>query len=155
MQVFQRIYAIVRRVPPGRVTTYGEVAILAGLRGGARTVGWALASLPENRTAPWWRVLRSDGTIANRRTAEGQRRRLLREGVRVDRRGGVDLDRYGWPSTRTAGIRTSRRPEVQVARAAIPQAAAHTRSAAWTPSHDASQPASRPPTGPVPKRARM
>ncbi|MDR7510885.1 MAG: MGMT family protein, partial [Armatimonadota bacterium] len=53
------MYALVRRVPSGRVTTYGEVARLAGLRGGARTVGWAMASLPHDRAAPWWRVVRA------------------------------------------------------------------------------------------------
>ncbi|MBI3997633.1 MAG: MGMT family protein, partial [Armatimonadetes bacterium] len=45
--LFGRIHALVRRIPSGRVTTYGEIARLAGLRNGARTVGWALASLPD------------------------------------------------------------------------------------------------------------
>lgn len=142
-------------MPRGRVTTYGDVARLASLRRGARTVGWALASLPDDRVAPWWRVIKGDGMIANRLYADEQRRRLIREGVRFDRRGGVDLERYGWPSARNAGRRASRRPETHVARAAAPHTAADTRTAAWAPSHDASQPASRPPKGPVPNRARM
>lgn len=81
------------------MTTYGEIAHRVGLRNGARTVGWALASLPDGETAPWWRVVRSDGTIANRRFAAEQRRRLRREGIGVRLRGagGVDLRRYGWP----------------------------------------------------------
>jgi len=95
--VFPRIYALVRRVPHGRVTTYGDVARLAGLRNGARTVGWALHSLPTAEAAPWWRVIRSDGTIALRRAAAEQRRRLAREGVTVTRNGLVDLACYGWP----------------------------------------------------------
>jgi methylated-DNA-protein-cysteine methyltransferase-like protein len=95
--VFPRIYALVRRVPRGRVTTYGDVARLAGLRNGARTVGWALYSLPTDEAAPWWRVIRSDGTIALRRAAAEQRRRLAREGVKVTRNGLVDLACYGWP----------------------------------------------------------
>ncbi|MGQ0549725.1 MAG: MGMT family protein [Armatimonadota bacterium] len=98
--LFKRIYAAVRRVPPRRVTTYGEIARQVGLRNGARTVGWALASLPDGETAPWWRVVRSEGTIANRRFAAEQRRRLRREGVRarVGGAGAIDLRRYGWPA---------------------------------------------------------
>jgi methylated-DNA-protein-cysteine methyltransferase-like protein len=95
--LFARIYAIVRRVPRGRVTTYGDVARLAGLHGGARTVGWALASLSHVDAAPWWRVVRSDGTLPNPRFAAEQRKRLAREGIRFTRRGAVDLRRYGWP----------------------------------------------------------
>ncbi len=96
--LFDRVYAIMRRVPRGRVTTYGEIARLAGLRNGARTVGWALASLPPGTAKPWWRVVRRDGTIAPRPFAGEQRRRLRREGIRLGRGGGVDLRRYGWPS---------------------------------------------------------
>jgi methylated-DNA-protein-cysteine methyltransferase-like protein len=100
--LFARIYAIVRRVPRGRVTTYGEVARLAGLRNGARTVGWALASMPAGTTAPWWRVIRRDGTIAPRPFAAEQRRRLQQEGVRFRKGGTIDLRRYGWPSAGSA-----------------------------------------------------
>jgi methylated-DNA-protein-cysteine methyltransferase-like protein len=95
---FARIYAFVRRIPRGRVTSYGGVARQVGLRGGARTVGWAMASLPNDRTAPWWRVVRSDGAIAPRPSADEQRRRLRLEGVRVSPPGVIDLARYGWPS---------------------------------------------------------
>lgn len=94
--VFPRIYALVRRIPRGHVTTYGEIARLAGLQNGARTVGWALHSLPSDETAPWWRVIRSDGTIALRRSAREQRRRLDREGVKIKRDGLIDLTRYLW-----------------------------------------------------------
>jgi len=97
--VFARIHALVRRIPRGRVATYGEIARMAGLRTGARTVGWALASLSGDRPPPWWRVVRGDGTIAPRPGAEEQRRRLAREGVRF-REGAVDLARYGWRSSR-------------------------------------------------------
>ena len=96
--LFARIYAIVRRVPRGRVTTYGDVARLAGLRNGARTIGWALASLPHIDTAPWWRVIRRDGTIAPRPFAAEQRRRLKREGIRSGPGGAINLRRYGWLS---------------------------------------------------------
>ncbi len=96
MAFFERIYAVIRRVPRGRVTTYGEVARLAGLRNGARTVGWALASLPDGESAPWWRVVRRDGTIAPRPSASEQRRRLRREGIHLNTDGAVNLRRYSW-----------------------------------------------------------
>jgi methylated-DNA-protein-cysteine methyltransferase-like protein len=95
--VFADIYRIVRGVPHGRVISYGEVARLAGLRNGARTVGWAMAWLPHDRAAPWWRVIRADGTLAPRPGAVEQRRRLQVEGVRISARGVIDFARYGWP----------------------------------------------------------
>ncbi|MDR7419216.1 MAG: MGMT family protein [Armatimonadota bacterium] len=124
--LFATIYAIVKRVPRGRIVSYGGVARLAGLRGGARTVGWALASTPRGEKVPWWRVLRGDGTVAPRPFADEQRRRLRAEGVRFDRRGVVDLRRYGWPSAESAGRRTSRRPPTQVRNAAAPHTPADT-----------------------------
>lgn len=93
--LFERVYAAVRRVPRGRVITYGEIARQVGLRNGARTVGWALASHPDGEAVPWWRVVRSDGTIANRQFAAEQRKRLRRDGVRFALDGSVDLARYG------------------------------------------------------------
>lgn len=97
--LFARIQAVVRRIPRGRVATYGDVARMVGLRNGARTVGWALASLPGARATPWWRVIRSDGTIAPRPGAGEQRRRLVREGVAFHD-GTVDLTSHAWRSSR-------------------------------------------------------
>jgi len=98
LTVFDRIYALVQTIPTGRVTTYGTVARHTGIRNGARTVGWALASLPTIDAAPWWRVVRSNGTIAARPFAGEQRRRLRREGIRFGAGGVIELKRYGWPS---------------------------------------------------------
>lgn len=86
---FRRIYAVVRRIPRGTTMSYGDVARHVGLRNGARTVGWALASLPDIEAAPWWRVVRADGGIAPRPFAAEQRRRLRAEGVRFRRDGKV------------------------------------------------------------------
>ncbi len=55
----ERIHAVVRRIPRGRVATYGQVAELAGLGGHARLVGYALSALPDERTVPWHRVTRA------------------------------------------------------------------------------------------------
>src|SRR5690348_16675880 len=97
-----RIHAVVRRVPRGRVTTYGRVAALAGVPGQARLVGYAMAALPSGSTVPWHRVVNAQGMVSARTDGPGaataQRVRLEREGVRFDARGRVALDRYGWPN---------------------------------------------------------
>ena len=61
---YSRIYAVVRRIPRGRVATYGQVAELAGLPGHARQVGYALHALPRGTTVPWHRVLNARGALS-------------------------------------------------------------------------------------------
>lgn len=95
---YARVYACVRRVPRGRVATYGQIAALAGV--GARQVGYALHALRDERV-PWQRVINARGEISPRPDADHQRVRLLEEGVEFDPRGRVDLARFGWrPRTR-------------------------------------------------------
>lgn len=100
MSAHARILAVVRRIPRGRVATYGQVAALAGLPNQARLVGYALAALPAATAVPWHRVLNARGAISLRRGADGatveQRLRLEREGVRFDARGRLSLADYGW-----------------------------------------------------------
>jgi methylated-DNA-protein-cysteine methyltransferase-like protein len=101
---YARIYAVVRRIPKGRVSTYGEVGRKAGCP--ARQVGYALHALRSGTPLPWHRVLNASGSISLRGSdAVTQRLRLEREGVRFSGRGVVDLGRFGWP--RGAG-RTAR-----------------------------------------------
>jgi methylated-DNA-protein-cysteine methyltransferase-like protein len=108
---YTRIYAVVRRIPPGRVATYGQVAALAGLAGRARQVGYALHALPEGSPVPWHRVINARGEISLRSEPgwEGYQRFLLEEeGVDFDLGGRVDLDRFLWqPGAR--GAHPSRR----------------------------------------------
>lgn len=96
---YRRIYAVVRRIPRGRVATYGQVARLAGLPGHARQVGYALHALPAGTTVPWHRVVNAQGAIS-RRAVPGpeldQRLRLEVEGVRFDARGRVALQKVRW-----------------------------------------------------------
>lgn len=94
-----RIYAVVSRIPKGRVATYGQVARLAGLARQARLVGYALNVLPEGSRTPWHRVVNAQGRISARSSELGhealQERLLKREGVRlID--GTIDLKRYRW-----------------------------------------------------------
>ncbi|OGO40537.1 MAG: hypothetical protein A2Z03_01080 [Chloroflexi bacterium RBG_16_56_8] len=94
--LFTRVYALVRRVPRGRVVTYGQVARALGLPHGARTVGWAMRVCPNQ--VPWHRVVNARGEISIRPTTgfHEQRARLKAEGIRFDRAGRIDLKKYGW-----------------------------------------------------------
>ena len=99
-----RIYRAVRRVPAGRVATYGALARVAGLPGQARLVGYALHGAVEE--VPWHRVINARGEISARGEPEWERlqRRLLEaEGVEFSPGGKVDLRRYGWTGTRKRG----------------------------------------------------
>lgn len=95
-----RILAVVRRIPRGRVSTYGRVAELAGLPRQARLVGYALAAVEDGRGVPWHRVINAQGGISTRSVGPGgsvlQRLRLEEEGVEFDARGRVSLERFGW-----------------------------------------------------------
>lgn len=95
---YERIYDVVRRIPAGRVATYGQVAALAGLSGHARQVGYALHALAGD-DVPWQRVLNARGEVS-RRSDPGpeplQRLMLEDEGVLFDAYGRVDLRRFRW-----------------------------------------------------------
>jgi methylated-DNA-protein-cysteine methyltransferase-like protein len=96
---YRRIYAVVRRIPRGRVATYGQVASLAGLAGHARQVGYALHALAKGTALPWHRVINAKGEVSRRRRPGdelSQRMLLEREGIRFDGRGRVALGRLRW-----------------------------------------------------------
>ena len=101
MSSYRLFYDVVRRIPYGRVTTYGAVAHTAGLPGHARHVGFAMAALPDDHDVPWHRVINARGEVSSRAggsTFERIQRVILEsEGVIFDARGRVDLDVYGWP----------------------------------------------------------
>ena len=98
---YERIWSVVRRIPRGRVATYGQVARIAGLPRHARLVGYALNALEDARakSVPWQRVINAQGKVSPRAFAGSeavQRKLLEREGVRFDVRDRVDLARFGW-----------------------------------------------------------
>jgi methylated-DNA-protein-cysteine methyltransferase-like protein len=98
---YDRIYAIVRQIPAGKVATYGDVARLAGLPGQARQVGYALHALPPHSTVPWHRVINAKGGISTGRDRAGadleQRIRLEAEGIEFNASGRTSLKLFRWP----------------------------------------------------------
>ena len=105
---------MVRRIPRGRVATYGQVADLAGFHGHARQVGYALHALRGESALPWHRVVNAAGAISLR-SVPGfeleQRIRLEAEGVTFNARGRVPLVRYRWAGTRRSNPKGERHGE--------------------------------------------
>ncbi|MGQ9482800.1 MGMT family protein [Chloroflexus sp.] len=93
---YTAIYTVVKRIPPGRVCTYGRIAALAGFPGQARMVGYALHALLGDSNVPWWRVINRVGRISNIYAADEQRARLEAEGVPVSDDYLIDLNRFLW-----------------------------------------------------------
>jgi methylated-DNA-protein-cysteine methyltransferase-like protein len=92
-QLYERIYLLVGQIPPGRASSYGDVAAIVGGGCDARTVGEALRAMGE-RDLPWQRVVSQDGTISTRGSL--QRQLLADEGVAFDRQGRVIMARHRW-----------------------------------------------------------
>jgi methylated-DNA-protein-cysteine methyltransferase-like protein len=109
---YARIYAVIRRIPRGRVATYGQVAEVAGIPGHARQVGYALHALKTSSTVPWHRVVNARGMISLGAKSGGdptQQLLLEREGICFDAVGRVDLKTAGWrPRDRMPGRRPRR-----------------------------------------------
>jgi methylated-DNA-protein-cysteine methyltransferase related protein len=105
----EQVFALVRRIPRGRICSYGDIAAMLGRPRAARGVGWALASLsdedaPGSATAdapfvPWWRVVNRNGEVSSpslHHVAQRQRALLASEGIRFDAAGRIDRAQYGW-----------------------------------------------------------
>src|SRR5262245_48635274 len=108
---WEPIYAVVRRIPPGRVATYGDVAALAGMPRHARQVGWALNALDAETDVPWQRVINARGEVSLRGDSAAsrvQRALLESEGVVFGPAGRVDLAVHGWRPRQRTPARTAR-----------------------------------------------
>lgn len=93
----QRIFQIVAAIPYGNVTTYGEVAMLAGSPRASRQVGGVLKRLPNGSKLPWHRVINRKGEISlTGDDHQRQKSALLAEGIIFDRYGKIDLQRFRW-----------------------------------------------------------
>ncbi len=101
-RTYERIYAVVRQIPPGQVATYGQIADLAGLGGKPRLVGYALYRVAAEDYAeiPWHRVINAKGEISHSSQRQGtdylQRSLLEAEQIAFDAAGKIDLRAYRW-----------------------------------------------------------
>jgi methylated-DNA-protein-cysteine methyltransferase related protein len=90
------VWDLVRRIPAGRVTTYGQLAeAVNGVARGARQAGRAMARCPDG--LPWWRVVHADGSMKGGPGSDEQLARLAEEGVPLRSDGRVDWSRCGGP----------------------------------------------------------
>jgi methylated-DNA-protein-cysteine methyltransferase-like protein len=94
----ERVRDIIKKIPRGRVATYGQIAAYAGNTRGARQVVRILHSSTEKDRLPWHRVVNREGRIALKRGTgyEIQRDLLLNEGIEFDKNDKIDFDRYLW-----------------------------------------------------------
>jgi methylated-DNA-protein-cysteine methyltransferase-like protein len=110
---WQHIYNAVKRIPRGHVVTYGQLARLLRVRGGARTVGYAMAGCPSGQGIPWHRVVGAGGKLLPREPYASKQRMLLEtEGTQFIGMK-VDLPAHQWnPRERGKASRKSpRRPK--------------------------------------------
>ncbi|GHF95183.1 methylated-DNA--protein-cysteine methyltransferase [Deinococcus piscis] len=95
----ERILALVARIPPGRVMTYGQLALLAGQPGAARQAGYVMNSLVDREHGlPWQRVVNAQGRISTGKIGLGELQQALlqAEGVAFDASGRLDLQALQW-----------------------------------------------------------
>lgn len=92
-----QIYMVIHQIPKGKVSTYGDIAKMAGYPGYARQVGKALSNLPKDTTLPWFRVINSAGKISQ--TGESyirQKQQLQQDGIEVSDSGRIKMSIYKW-----------------------------------------------------------
>ena len=108
------VYRLVKQIPRGRVLTYGQLARVLRLRGGARTAGRAMAACPAGRGIPWHRVVGAGGRILIREPHAALQRHLLEtEGVRFAA-GRVDLRRHAWKPPKARALKQRGQARVPV-----------------------------------------
>lgn len=96
--IYETIYEIVRRIPRGKVATYGQIAAMAGNRRLARVVGYALHANPDGERTPCYRVVNREGRVSKAFVFGGENRQIAlleADGIEV-KDGCVDLSRYQW-----------------------------------------------------------
>src|SRR6266852_2348208 len=97
---WDRVYQLVKKIPRGRVLSYGALARALRLRGGARSAGRAMGATPSGRGIPWHRVVGSGGKILIREPYASLQKKLLEsEGVRVTE-SRIDLKHHLWTPTK-------------------------------------------------------
>ena len=96
MSSWDPVYRLVKKIPRGRVTTYGAVAKALRLRGGARAAGYAMAACPSGKGIPWHRVVGASGRLLIQEPHSSLQRRLLEtEGISIDGKR-VNMKKFAW-----------------------------------------------------------
>ena len=96
-QFLEQIFVVIHQIPQGKVSTYGDIAKMAGYPGYARHVGKALSNLPEDSTLPWFRVVNSVGKISlTGNSFSRQKDLLIKDGVIVNDAGRINLRKFKW-----------------------------------------------------------
>lgn len=99
MNTFEKIYEVVKRIPKGKVASYGTVAAMAGNPRWSRVVGYALHTNPEPMVIPCHRVVTKNGEVSKAFAFGGdnmQRLLLCEEGIEFLPDGRIDMKKYGW-----------------------------------------------------------
>jgi methylated-DNA-protein-cysteine methyltransferase related protein len=103
MNTYNTIYQTVRKIPYGKVATYGQIAELANFYGKARLVGYALYKVDKESDIPWHRVINAKGEISYSILRYGgddlQRSLLEKEGIKFSSEGKINLKEYLWKPT--------------------------------------------------------
>ena len=119
MSSWDPVYRLVKKIPRGRVTTYGAVAKALRLRGGARAAGHAMAACPSGRGIPWHRVVGAGGHLLIREPHASLQRRLLEtEGIKVEGKS-VNMKEFAWSFGsfgRRSKTKVAKRRNIQTAR---------------------------------------
>lgn len=95
---FRRVITLIKKIPRGKVATYGQIAVLAGNPRAARQVAWVLHSASDKEKLPWQRVINGRGGISLPRYGgyELQRALLVKEGIKFDAADQIALARFQW-----------------------------------------------------------
>ena len=93
-----RIIDLIKQIPPGKVTTYGRIAAMAGSPGGARQVVRILHACSEKEALPWFRVINAQGKISLRpgQGFELQKTLLEKEGIVFENNSKINFEKYLW-----------------------------------------------------------
>jgi methylated-DNA-protein-cysteine methyltransferase-like protein len=96
-QLTASVVQAIKRIPEGKVATYGQIAAMAGDPDATRLVVWALRAYSDDEKLPWHRVVNSQGRISLKGEGSDIQRALLeREGVKFDEQDRIPLDLYRW-----------------------------------------------------------
>ncbi|WP_374076020.1 MGMT family protein [Bdellovibrio bacteriovorus] len=110
----KKVISFIKKIPKGKVATYGQIAKLAGKPQGSRGVAWILHSCSESHSLPWQRVLNSKGKISFPPSTSSyvrQKRLLQKEGVEFGERDQIDLKKFQW-NKKVTPVKNTRSPKM-------------------------------------------